>query len=332
MKNKRTLEKYLLAIAKQFHANTVSVEVLAKCKNTVYKAYGSDGLFVLRLTEERHRSAEQIKSELDFQKYLFDNGAAVSKPLQTTAGENCLLLETKHSRHLVSAFSYIDAKNWDERSDSEETFHLAGKALGKIHFLSKNYQPISVCNRRMWSKQQELLKAPSVFQNYSSVLYDQFENFMLQMNQAERNPDNFGLTHGDYLSANYLVGSDNRITVIDFDDCEYSWFAADLAIYLRCHLFWTEKPEDLPLKAKEAETLHYQFLSGYSTENKISNEMVTGLEKYIRIRDFIELAQLLTQKKRNTIERTLLKMNLDRVLNNRPFLIFDTSKAESKFL
>ena len=322
------IENVLLETAKQFDRNAISVEILANCRNKIYKANCLDYSFVLRLSDEQHRSFKQIESELDFQKYLFDNGADVAKILQTESGENCLVVEMDNSCFIVSAFEYVIYKDWSERNDnSEETYILIGKALGKIHKLSKQYNPVSVEKRRLWSEQQELQKAGKLFKIYNAALYDKFTDFMCQMDREDKNIDNFGLTHGDYLISNYLI-DDNNIKVIDFDECEYSWYAADLAICMRCYLFWTEHPEDLPKKAKEAELMHYNLLLGYSSENKVTKDMVFDLEKYIKIRDYIELAQLLGQTELNDIEKTLFEMCIDRVLNNKPFLEISTEKPE----
>jgi len=98
MKEKKKMtvdDNILLEIAKQFNKNALSVNLLAKCRNAIYKVDCTDYSFMLRLSSERHRNAEQIKSELDFQKYLFDNGGAVAKVLQTDLGETCLPLENE---------------------------------------------------------------------------------------------------------------------------------------------------------------------------------------------------------------------------------------------
>ena len=329
------MDNILLETAKQFDKNAVSVELLAKCRNAIYKVYCTDYSFVLRLSSEQHRNAEQIKSELDFQKYLFDNGAAVAKPLQTEAGETCLPLEMNNSRFISSAFAYVEGKSWDERKDdSERVFIKVGATLGKIHRLSKRYKPVNVAKRRLWSEQQELLKA-DIFKKHSAELHDKYLDFMRQMAKEEKTEDAFGLTHGDYLVSNYLIDDENNITVIDFDECEYSWFAADLAICIRAYLFWTENPAALPQKADEAEMMHYNLLLGYGSENKITNGMVYDLEKYIKIRDYIELAGQLSFEPETfndyPIEKTLFEMNLDRILNDKPFLKFSTARAE-KFL
>lgn len=330
------MENALLEVAKKFNKDTISVELLAKCRNAIYKAKCIDYSFVLRLSDEQHRNVKEIESELDFQKYLFDNGANVAKPLQTESSESSVMFEFNNSRYIVSAFEFVDGKDWSERSDdSEEMYIKVGQTLGKIHKLSKGYTPVNV-KRRLWNEQQELLKADVLFKSYNMKLYDKFVEFMGQMEKEDKTPDNFGLTHGDYLISNYLLCENNRLTVIDFDECEYSWFAADLAICMRCYLFWTEKPEELPLKAKEAEIMHYNLLLGYSLENAINKEMVFDLEKYIKIRDFIELAQYIPLMRDNyelnDIEKKLIDMCLDRILNNRPFLKFNTSKAEKLLL
>ena len=324
------MENALLKIAKQFDKNAVSVEILAECRNLIYKVNCADNLFVLRLSGEWHRNAQQIESELDFLDYLFCNGADVAKPLKTESGESYVEFEIDNSHYIVSAFEYVAGKNWDERNDhSEEVYQKIGKSLGKIHRLSKGYKPANAAKRRLWSEQQELQKADVLFKNYDVALYDKFMEFMRQMKgEEEKNGTEFGLTHGDYLGSNYLIDAANNIKVIDFDECEYSWFAVDLAICMRCYLFWTEHPEELPNKTKEAEIMHYNLLLGYSSENKVGKEMVFELEKYIKIRDYIELSQILDQKELNDLEQTLFKMNLDRVLNDTPFLEFSTARAE----
>jgi len=211
-------ETTLLAMAKNFDKNAVSVKFLTKCRNSIYKVFCPDYAFVLRLTDEQYRTAGQIESELNFQKYLFDNGAAVVKPLQTESGKSCLPFEMNGSRFWVSAFDYIDGKGWDERSDnSEEIYITIGKALGKIHRLSKGYMPVGVEQRRLWSEAKEFQKAGELFKYYNSGLYDKFKEFMRQMETSEKNEDNFGLTHGDFLSSNYIFNEDNNITVFDFE-------------------------------------------------------------------------------------------------------------------
>ncbi|MDT3442320.1 phosphotransferase [Pseudofrankia sp. BMG5.37] len=45
-------------------------------------------------------------------------------------------------------------------------------------------------------------------------------------------PDRYGLIHADMRLANLMVTADDAITVIDFDDCGFSWYLFDLAAAL----------------------------------------------------------------------------------------------------
>ena len=181
----------------------------------------------------------------------------------------------------------------------------------------------------MWFEQQELAEAENLFKNYNIELYNSYMNFINDLKTLNTDEENFGLTHGDYLMSNYLIDND-MVTVIDFDECEYSWFAMDLAICMRCYLVGAE-PEKVHEKRELAEKIHYNFLLGYRTENTITKDMIYDLNTYIQVRDYIEIVQLLRTVKQGRelcdIENRLLKVDVDRVLHNIPFLEFDLSRV-----
>lgn len=326
------MDDTMLKIAKQFDKNAASIEFFTECRNLIYKVGCQGYSFILRLINQENRSKGQIESELDFQNYLFCNGADVVQPLLTEFGESCLSLDMNNHRYWVSAFKYANGKNWYERTDSsEETLQRIGKALGKIHQLSKVYSPTKVVKRRLWNEQQELIKAETLFKNYNTELYNKFIDYIRKMDATEKSSSNFGLTHGDYLMSNYLIDDSNNITIIDFDECEYSWYVADLAICMRCYLTGDD-PLKVSQKTTETEMIHYNLLLGYKSEKPIDEEMVFGLDRYIRIRDFIEISQLLELisqgKLLNNVENKLLDTCFDRVMNNKPFLDFDTIRVK----
>lgn len=291
----------LIDIAKKYTQDVISVEFLARCRNLIYKANCRKYAFVLRLINKTNKDKGQIESELTFQNYLFQNGADVVRPLPSCFGEYCL----SYHEYWVSAFEYAAGKDWDERNDhNERTFQLIGKALGKIHRLSKEYDP---------------------------NLYDVFVKHMEVMDRFEKSPQTFGLTHGDYLMSNYLI-ADNKIKVIDFDECEYSWYAMDLAICMRCYLIGSS-PESVSDKISEAEMMHYNILKGYSTENIINEQMIYELNALIRVRDFIELSQILERLTKHEeicdMENKLLYADLERTIKGKPFMEFRTKKVET---
>lgn len=166
---------------------------------------------------------------------------------------------------------------------------------------------------------------------YDPNLYDVFVKHMEVMDRFEKSPQTFGLTHGDYLMSNYLI-TDNKIKEIDFDECEYSWYAMDLAICMRCYLIGSS-PESVSEKISEAEMMHYNILKGYSTENIINEQMIYELNALIKVRDFIELSQILERLTKHEeicdMENRLLYADLERTIKSKPFIEFRTKKVET---
>jgi Ser/Thr protein kinase RdoA (MazF antagonist) len=65
------------------------------------------------------------------------------------------------------------------------------------------------------------------------------------LDDASRAPDVWGLVHADLRPGNLLVDGDD-LTVIDFDDCGFSWFVLDLAAALS----YVEHLPDAPDRAR----------------------------------------------------------------------------------
>lgn len=327
------MDSIVLEVARAFSEDVLSVEYITTCRNVIYKAICNGWCFVVRLIDQQMRTKEQIECELQFQKFLYDNNANVTKPLMTIDSEWVIKCIIGTKQYYASAFTFAEGLNWDERVDeSPETLYQIGKALGRVHKLSKNYKEATF-KRRSWDEQHELVEAPELFEEYCKELCTPFYEFCDQMKALEDNHDRYGLTHGDYLMSNYIIDN-GKVTIIDFDESEYSWFAMDLAICIRCYLVGDE-PEKASEKIELAERIHYNLLLGYQSENTITSDMIYDLNKYIRVRDYIEIAQLLRMIKQGRtlcdIEARLLKTDLERVLNNRPFIEFDLSRISKTF-
>jgi len=150
---------------------------------------------------------------------------------------------------------------------------------------------------------------------------------MAEMKNLPVESAGFGLTHGDYLLSNYMITGDNHITVFDFDECEYSWYAMDLAICMHCYLIGPE-PALLPAQAAVAEAMLYNLLRGYTSETPISREMLPRLQAFFKVRDFIYLSSILEKNQKLAgWNKAFAETCTERILNNRPFLEFDMGRA-----
>lgn len=60
------MDDELLKIAEMFDDTVMSVHFLTRCRNIIYKAICPKRVFVIRLTNQLHRTKDQIESELNF--------------------------------------------------------------------------------------------------------------------------------------------------------------------------------------------------------------------------------------------------------------------------
>ncbi|HUV32989.1 MAG TPA: phosphotransferase, partial [Devosiaceae bacterium] len=90
--------------------------------------------------------------------------------------------------------------------------------------------------------------------------------------------DRFGLIHADMHASNVLVDGD-ALTVIDFDDCGFSWHLYDLATALS---FLEARPAAAALTAA--------WLEGYRRIRQLPREQLDEIEALVILRRLVLLA------------------------------------------
>ena len=93
---------------------------------------------------------------------------------------------------------------------------------------------------------------------------------------------NYGLIHGDFELDN-LFWQDDTIAMLDFDDCSYYWYVADVAFALR-DLFET----GVDLSNPSFRT----FIRGYSEHYSLDEELISYLPTCMRLANLITYAKL----------------------------------------
>jgi len=107
---------------------------LDKSENLVFEVNG----YILRLTEDRHRTVSQLEAELYFIAALSDQGIAVATPILST---NNIYVETIQGHHF-SLFKKARGvvKNKKEVFSSLKASRNIGRALGMMHAFTVDYK------------------------------------------------------------------------------------------------------------------------------------------------------------------------------------------------
>ena len=156
-----------------------------------------------------------------------------------------------------------------------------GRMIGRMHRLTKKYSPPSANFRRPdWDIGMDTA-AEDYLPAGEERITSAWHSLLAQLHELPRNPDSYGLVHVDVHGGNFFVDQ-GRITLFDFGDCQYAWFAYDLAMaffYAIPHRCQT--PEQLAFARRVFEEL----IAGYSQENQIDPFWLGTIPLFLKLRE-----------------------------------------------
>lgn len=249
--------------------------------NFIYEFDKSGASYVLRYSLSSYRSNNLIKGEIDFIKYLYDNGVPVAKPVPISKDNFVGQFEVDGREISVVSFEKLKGKMGVQAKWSPRLIQKWGKTMGKIHALSKNYSPAKDIKRLEWSEDKFTQQPNSYIPNYETGIIEKFEDIKNQIIALPKDIDSYGLIHGDFTPINFLV-DDEKIYVYDFDDCEYNWFIMDVAKALY-YSMWRD-PETRAVKDNKGYADYFlsNFITGYETENILQSHWIEKIPLFIK--------------------------------------------------
>lgn len=195
---------------------------------------GRDG--VLRVHREDYHSATAIESELSWLNAVrTDTG--ISTPVVIPARDGTRVTTIQHEareRHVV-LFEKIAGAEPDEDKIGTADFHTLGGLTARLHLHAQRWKAPEAFDRFSWDFEHTLGPTPrwgrwqdgiGIGAHEVELLTSAVDLIHQRLEDYGSNPDRFGLVHADLRLANLLV-EDDVISVIDFDDCGYSWFLYD---------------------------------------------------------------------------------------------------------
>jgi len=184
----------------------------------------------LRFSNRPPEEMCQTKAEMDWLYYLANNNISVSLPL--AADNNNLVISTQDrgESFIISAFEVLHGSFWDKNNPdlwNAKIFFNWGKVMGDIHKLTKTYSPANDRDVR------------GIFTGYNALEIDKIKNCpsvyqiakdtISEIMTLPKDGDSYGLIHYDIHPWNFVINGE-QISVFDFDDSLYGWFALDIGI------------------------------------------------------------------------------------------------------
>ena len=249
-------------------------------ENKMYGFRNPSRKIVIRITPPGHKSVKEVKGEVDWLNYLNQNGAPVVKVLESSNGNLVEVIGTDYGEIPVVCFRWADGRVVRKEDFSESLFQIWGRAVGKLHALTKNYHP-RTRDRIQWAD-DEYLSRDLIPTSQTKVL-ERFDALMDYFKSLPQNRDSFGLIHQDVHHDN-LFFDGHKLTVLDFDDAVYGFFVFDIANALGFSIW---EKQDSMSNREFADYYLEHFMKGYEEENHLEDAWVEHLPYALKLFEFI---------------------------------------------
>lgn len=275
------------------------------CANLVYRCMRKDVPVILRVSYRPDRTYHQLLGEIDFIQFLAKNHARVSTPICSNKGNFVEEINVGEQPFYLVCFSKgvgvrVPDNNYHYRDDApiEEYYRNWGQTLGLFHSLSKKYVSKSsdfvrpdwfdLHAQELEMNSEDFAKLPLVSKN--------IKNLLVEINSLPKTPESYGLIHGDFNDGNFTVNySNGEMTVFDFDDCCYFWYAYELASAWEGGI-GRVMFRDVDERKNFMDEYMNHVLAGYSMHNVLPDEWINRIPlfiKLIQVQEFLYFAQYL---------------------------------------
>jgi len=261
-----------------YNFQNCNIENINSGSNRVYKIHKGGLNFYLRISTREYSC---ISAEIDWMLFLKD----IIKAPVLLKSDNGKLIETFYDNeksYVICVFYELTGVFWDKNNPSlwnETVFFNWGNAMGKMHRVTKKYQPpVSLIKRPLFENNliplEPYKNIPSVYEKLASILND--------ISKLPHDVDSYGLIHSDMHQQNFLINR-SHISILDFEDCQYGYFSLDIGIALY-HAIWWGLPEDDLAKNDFALKIIKNFMLGYTAENQLSDFWLKKIKMFMLYR------------------------------------------------
>ena len=250
---------------------------------------------VLRIGEE-DCPAMQTLGMLEWARFMSEHGAPVAAPLSSIQGNLLERLEQGGKAYTITAFveaNGVLAERIPPEAWTDDLFRAIGQAAGKMHAISKGYHPSNpALTRPQWFDSDEIHEATARLAIADAAASYRLKAQTGELRRLPVEPNGYGLIHSDLHFANFLVQPGGRVTIIDFDDCQYGWFVMDVAMALFdvLVLYHASTKAESQVFARQ---FMQHYLAGYRSENSLDPFWLGQIQHFLKLKELCIYAPLI---------------------------------------
>jgi len=281
------LDEHATEGAARFGFSQEELSFIGGFQNFIY-SYTREGYkYILRFTPSTLRTQEGLEAELEWIRYLAENGMSVSEPIPSAQGIDVERVIGKMVDFYVTSFRHAPGRKieYPECLGNPLLYEQCGRLTGHLHELSKRYEPLA--RRHSWERNEYLLRARKYILPEHAPILRALDELKEHLASLPVNPDNFGLIHGDINVGNFTLDETGEIILFDFDECQYSWYAEDIAIQLY-YLLYVFGEDSKSERKVQYELFIEHFERGYTEDGRrLPDGWKDQLSLFLRLREII---------------------------------------------
>ena len=260
------------------------MRLLSLSENATYLVEDGEPM-VLRVHRPGYHSLAAIQSELAWMTALRTETPVITPELiRAKDGSDVVAAEVDGDMLHVDAVSFVPGCTAEEDPDAVG-FDELGRLTAIMHEHSRSWLTPAGFTRFRWDLETILgpdarwgnwRLAPGLTEQDRAWIGRAADDITARLTEFGCGPDRFGLVHADLRLANLMVDPSDQgrgITVIDFDDCGWSWHLADLGAAVSFI-------EDAPA----GERIIADWLTGYFDVGVIAEDHLELIPAFVMLR------------------------------------------------
>jgi len=284
---KHRMNEHILAeAADRYGVKPTDIRSIGGFESFVYEFEQNRNSYILKFNHDLRRTPENLMGEIDWEEYLASRGISVARHVPSIRRRLIEEIDDEQGgRFLVMGYEKALGRQPTSGDWTPVLFEQWGALLGKIHNITKSYSVgNSAWKRQEWTEEEQL-KAVKYLPPSEEAVILRIKCMMEELDSLPKTIDTYGLVHSDIHQRNFSLESES-ITLFDFDDIGYHYFANDIGITLYYALNHPPKVAD-DLETYVHEFFH-AFMRGYECHNHLDRGLLQYVPEFINLRSALD--------------------------------------------
>ncbi|MUL49322.1 phosphotransferase [Mycobacterium sp. CBMA293] len=274
-------ERFARAALPHYNLGSATVTLLSFSENGTFLVDDGGERVVLRVHRPGYHSLAAIESELDWMESLrLTSSITTPQVIPAPDGRRVVEARVGDETCLVDLFTFVEGTIAEDDA-SDISFSELGAITAALHDHVQQWQRPEAFTRFSWDLETMLgpagrwgnwRHAPALSADDAAIIEEAERKVIDRLTDYGMGPERFGLVHADLRMSNLMVHQ-GKITVIDFDDCGWSWYLTDLGAVVS---FIEESPD--------APRIIDEWLEGYRSVRDIPAADLAEIPTFVMLR------------------------------------------------